>query len=90
MLKLSGNPQAFAANLPKADNNTMDLRGAREAPDWDDFKVAMGKEMEDHQKRKYIQVVRKDSIKDLKKVDILMGVWSFKRKRTPMVRTYQT
>jgi hypothetical protein len=43
----------------------------------------MAKEMDDHQKRKHMRVVRKDSIKDLSKVDILMGVWSFKRKRTP-------
>ncbi len=82
-LNLCGNPLAFSANLTKADNDTMDLRGAREAPDWDDFQIAMAKEMEDHQRRKHMHVVRKDSIKDLSKVDILMGVWSFKRKRTP-------
>jgi hypothetical protein len=47
-LNLCGNPLAFSANLTKADNDTMDLRGAREAPDWDDFQIAMAKEMEDH------------------------------------------
>jgi hypothetical protein len=77
------NSLAFSADLTRADNDTLDLRGAREASDWGDFLIAMAKEMDDHQKRKHMRVVRKDSIKDLSKVDILMGVWSFKRKRTP-------
>ncbi len=77
------NTLAFSADLTRADNDTLNLREAREAPDWDEFLTAMAKEMDDHQKRKHMRVVRRDSIKDLSKVDILMGVWSFKRKRTP-------
>jgi hypothetical protein len=75
---------AYSADLMRADNNTLDLRGARAAPNWDDFQVAMAKEMDDHQRQKHTQVVRKYSIKDLTKADILMGFWSFKQKRTPL------
>jgi hypothetical protein len=70
--------------LTRADNGTLDLRWAREAPNWDDFQVAMATEMDNHQQQKHIGVVRKDSIKDLTKVDILMRFWSFKKKRTPL------
>jgi hypothetical protein len=41
ILNISGNPLAISANLVKADNDTMDLTGAREAANWEDFQIAM-------------------------------------------------
>ena len=78
-------PMAFAAAIPqaRADNDVLNLNGARQADDWEDFKEAMAKEIAAHERRGHWIVVRADSIKDHSKVDVVQGIWSFKRKRTP-------
>ena len=65
----------------------MPLSEARKQPDWDKFKEAMAKEVEDFTVREHWKLVPVTIINELKakgiKFDIIQSVWSFKRKRTP-------
>ena len=65
----------------------MHLSEARKQPDWDKFKEAMAKEVEDFTVREHWKLVSVTVIDELKakgiKFDIIQSVWSFKRKRTP-------
>ena len=75
-------PLAYVASL--ADKDTMNLTQALNKPDADKFLEAMDKEVNDHVQRKHWKIVSK---KDMRRSgyngQIIMAVWSFKRKRNP-------
>ena len=86
--------QAFASTAATGDPDTMHLSKARKQPDWDKFKEAMVKEVDDFTIRNHWKLVPVTIVDELKakgiKFDIIQSVWSFKRKRTPLVNSLST
>ena len=77
----------FASTAATGDPDTMHLSEARQQPDWDKFKKAMAKEVEDFTIHKHWKLVPVTVIDELKakgiKFDIIQSVCLFKRKRIP-------
>ena len=78
---------AFASSASTGDPDTMHLGDARKQPDWHKFKEAMNKEVNDFNTRNHWELVPATVIDELEakgiKFDVIQGIWSFKRKRTP-------
>ena len=78
---------AFASSASTGDPDTMHLGDARKQPDWHKFKEAMNKEVNDFNTRSHWELVPATVIDELEakgiKFDVIQGIWSFKRKRTP-------
>ena len=76
-------PMALASSVTSGDPDTMHYGDARKQPDWNEFKKAMIKEVNDFDERGHWELVHIDQIDLSQPHDIISAIWSFKRKRSP-------
>jgi len=80
-------PMVFAAN--QEQNEVFTFRDMMKQDDNESFIMAMVKEINDHEERGHWTLMRKDEVDRSKlnprtgKVDTILSIWSFKRKRFP-------
>lgn len=71
----------MALATTSGDNDTYHLKQMFQQPDVDEFRTAMDKEIEDHEKRNHWTLMLRSQMPEGMKT--IRSVWSFKRKRYP-------